>query len=223
MLSMGLLSWISGDPQMIALLAQHWVLGTLLVAAIVYVETGFVIFPFLPGDSLLFSMGAFLGLAGVYPWAPLLVVCLAAVLGDATNYAIGRSRLGQEIVRRQWIKPGHLLKTQAYFERYGGPTIIIGRFVPIVRTLAPFLAGLSGMPPQRFLLFNITGGCIWCSLLVLGGYWLGNNPVVRGHMHVLFAGIVVISLLPVLIRALRQSWRRRRADALTGADAARKN
>jgi len=201
MLSMGLLSWISGDPQMLALLAQHWVLGTLLVAAVIYIETGLVIFPFLPGDTLLFSMGAFLGIAGVSPLLPLIVVCLAAILGDATNYAIGRSRFGHIIVQRGWIKPRHLLKTRSFFERYGGPTIIIGRFVPFVRTVAPFMAGLSGMSAQRFLLFNIVGGCAWCSLLILGGYWLGNNTWVREHMHALFAGIVALSLLPVLIRS----------------------
>lgn len=209
MLSMGLLSWVSGDPQMLALLAQHWVLGTLLVAGIIYVETGLVIFPFLPGDTLLFSTGAFLALAGVNPIAPLLVVCAAAILGDATNYAIGRSRLGQHMVLRGWIKPHHLSKTKAYFDRFGGPTIIIGRFVPVVRTLAPFMAGLTGMCAQRFLLFNVIGGCAWCSLLLLGGYVLGNIPWVQAHMHGLFAGLVLVALAWLAARSL---WVRRRRD-----------
>ncbi len=199
MISTALLAWFSSDQGLMALLSHNWPLGILMVAAIVFVETGLVFMPFLPGDSLLFATGALLGLAGLSPLIPIAIASVAAIAGDATNYAIGRSRLGQQIVRRGWISPRHLERTQAWFERYGGPTITIGRFFPVVRTVAPFMAGLAGLDAKRFLAYNIAGGIVWSGLLMSAGYWLGQVAWVREHLHWLSLGIVALSLLPVLI------------------------
>jgi membrane-associated protein len=203
MLATELLSWLPDDQQVIAMMAQNWMVGVLMVAGIVFLETGLVIFPFLPGDSLLFATGAFLGISGVSPAAAILLIGLAAVLGDGTNYLIGRSAIGQQLVRRGWVKPHHIDETRRYFDRFGGATITIGRFIPIVRTAAPFLAGLTGMCPRRFALYNVAGAVVWCASLLLAGFWLGGLSWVREHMSWLSMGIVVVSLLPMLFQ-----WRR---------------
>ena len=215
MISAGLLTWFSGDEGLMAVLSQNWLLGTLVIAAIVFVETGLAVMPFLPGDSLLFTAGAFLGLASISPLIPMAIVCVAAIAGDATNYAIGRSSLGHQIIRRGWVKPRHLKQTRSWFDRFGGPTIAIGRFVPIVRTLAPFMAGLAGMPVRPFLMFNIIGGIVWCGVLMLAGYWLGHIVWVREHLQWLSLGIVVISALPVAIQFAKQSKNKELANART--------
>ena len=137
MLSAGLLNWFTSDQGLMAVLAQNWLLGTLVIAAIIFVETGLVVMPFLPGDSLLFAAGAFLGISGLPLLPSMLTFTFAAVAGDAANYAIGRSSLGQQIASRGWVKPHHLEQTRSWFDRFGGPTITIGRFIPIVRTVAP--------------------------------------------------------------------------------------
>lgn len=200
MLSGGILSWLFSEQQIMSMLAQNWIYGLLLVAAIVFVETGLVVFPFLPGDSLLFATGAFLGINGITPTSAVLLITLAAVLGDGTNYLIGRSLAGQRLVQRRLIKPQHLAKTRAYFDRFGASTVTIGRFVPIVRTVAPFLAGLSGMCPRRFALYNVAGAALWCPGLLLAGFYLGGLSWVRDHMSWLTLAIVAVSLLPVLFQ-----------------------
>ena len=197
MLFTGLLSWCSSDQGLMAALAQNWLLGTCLIACIIFVETGLVVMPFLPGDSLLFAAGAFLGLTGTSLLLPIAIVALAAIAGDATNYAIARSFLGQSIIRRGWVKPKHLAQTREWFDRYGAATITIGRFIPIVRTGAPFLAGLSGMRARQFAVYNVLGGVFWCSSLMMAGFWLGKIAWVREHLHWLALVIVVVSVLPV--------------------------
>ena len=204
MLSAGLLNWFTSDQGLMAVLAQNWLLGTLAIAAIIFVETGLVVMPFLPGDSLLFAAGAFLGISGMSLLPSATIFILAAVAGDAANYAIGRSSLGRQIVSRGWVKPHHLAQTRAWFDRFGGPTITIGRFVPIVRTVAPFLAGLSGMKARQFFMFNILGGVVWCGVLTSAGYWLGKIVWVREHLHWLSLGIVVLSVLPVGVHLLTE-------------------
>lgn len=205
MLTMGFLSWLFGDENLMSLLAQNWALGVWIVAAIVFCETGLVVLPFLPGDGLLFATGALLGAQGVSPWWPMGLITLAAILGDLLNYSIGRSALGQTLIRRGWVKPQHLAKTQAFFDRYGAPTITIGRFVPVVRTVAPFLAGLTGMCPRRFACYNVLGAVIWCGGLLSMGYWLGAIPWVQNNMLWLVLGMVALLLLPPLWQ-----WRRSR-------------
>lgn len=217
MLSAGLLNWFSSDQGLMTVLAHNGLLGTCLIACIILVETGLVVMPFLPGDSLLFAAGAFLGLTGTSPLLPIAIVALAAIAGDATNYAIGRSSLGQAIIRRGWVKPSHLAQTREWFDRYGGATITIGRFVPVVRTVAPFLAGLSGMRAGQFATYNVAGGWLWCSLLMMAGFWLGKIAWVREHLHWLSLIIVVLSVFPVAWHLLVQ---RRKTKELAHAGVA---
>ena len=200
----GLLGWFTSDQGLMAVLTQNWLLGIFLIAIIIFVETGVVVLPFLPGDSLLFATGAFLGLAGISPLLPIAIVTVAAVAGDTSNCAVGRSALGQWLIHKRWIKPHHLARTRTWFERYGGLTITIGRFVPIVRTVAPFLAGLSGMQTRRFLIYNVLGGILWCSLLVSAGFWWGKITWVRENLQWLTLLIVLISVLPVAVHALAE-------------------
>jgi membrane-associated protein len=146
----------------------------------------------------------------------MLVVAVAAIAGDAVNYAIGRSAWGRLIIRRNWVKPHHQTRTREWFDRYGGPTITVGRFVPIVRTAAPFLAGLSGMPARRFVVFNVIGGVLWCGSLMATGYWLGQFIWVREHLHWLSLLTVVVSVTPIAIHALAER-RKTRGFAHAGA------
>jgi len=198
MFSVGLLSWLSSDQGLMQQLANNWLLGIVIVAAIIFCETGLVILPFLPGDSLLFATGAFLGVSGIFPVVAIVVIALAAIAGDSLNYWIGRTSLGQFLLKRGWVKPSHLTQTRAYFDRYGGPTITIGRFIPVVRTIAPFMAGLCSMEFRRFTIYNIVGAIVWSASLILAGYWLGKVPWVKDHLSWVSMGIVVMSILPVL-------------------------
>ena len=204
MLSLGLLSWFTSDQGLMAVLMQNWLLSTCLIAIIIFVETGVVVMPFLPGDSLLFATGAFLSQAGISPRLPVPIVAGAAVAGDSVNFAVGRSALGRWLLRKDWIKAHHLDRTRAWYDLYGGMTITLGRFVPIVRTVAPFQAGLSGMQTRRFLVYNMAGGALWRSLLVCAGFWSGKIPWVRLHMQWLTLLIVVISVLPVAVHTLSE-------------------
>jgi membrane-associated protein len=178
--------------------------------AIVFAETGLVIAPFLPGDSLLFAAGAIAALEGS-PLSPVwLVIFLsaAAVLGDAVNYTVGR-RIGPSIFHSstsRLLNRKHLEKTRRFYEKYGGRTIIIARFVPIVRTFAPFVAGIGEMRYARFALYNVTGGIAWVALFVGAGYLFGNLPIVQRNFHVVILAIIVLSVLPIVVEA----WRARR-------------
>jgi membrane-associated protein len=203
MLSSLLLGWFTNSQGMADLLTQNWLLGTLVVASVVFCETGLVVMPFLPGDSLLLTTGALLGLTGVSPYAPLMIIGLAAILGDAANYSIGRSRLGHALLSRGWVKQDHVEMARAYFERFGGLTITVGRFIPVVRTVAPFLAGLSDMEPRQFLMFNVLGGVIWCGSVILAGYWLGQVPWIQDNLGWLSVGVVFVALLTLLAQAWR--------------------
>jgi len=178
-----------------------------LLFLIVFCETGLVVTPFLPGDSLLFAVGALAATPGsplqIVPLSVLLVA--AAVLGDAVNYGIGK-RVGPAIFEREssrFLKREHLLKAQAFYLRHGGKTIILARFVPIVRTFAPFVAGIGRMPYRRFAMFNIVGGVVWVVLFVAAGHAFGNVPAIKRNFHYVIVGIIVVSMLPGLIEYLR--------------------
>ena len=196
-------SWLTSEQGLMAVLAQNWVLGTAIIAAVIFVETGLVVMPFLPGDSLLFAAGAFLGLAGVDPAISLAAITAAAIAGDALNYSIGSSRWGQRLASSRWIKPDHMERARAYFARFGAMTITVARFVPIVRTLAPFVAGLSQMPRRTFYTYNVIGGILWCSSMLLAGYWLGSIPWVRANLHWVSVIIIGLSLIPVALQFLQ--------------------
>jgi membrane-associated protein len=167
---------------------------------VIFAETGLVVFPFLPGDSLLFISGTVVAAASLNVHALVVVLWAAAVLGDSLNYSIGRY-VGPRAFERpdsRWLRQDHLRRTQAFYERYGGVTIIIGRFVPIIRTFAPFLAGVAQMPYRRFLAYNVVGGLLWIAALVYAGYLFGNIPWVKDNLTFIVLGIVVVSLIPAV-------------------------
>ena len=193
----GLFSWLTDEKALMAMLAAHETEGLLLVALVIFCETGLVLLPFLPGDSILFALGAFAGLNNKTPLLPIAVLGAAAIAGDGVNYLLGRSRVGRWIVHKGWISEARLQQTKDYFDRFGPSTVTIGRFVPVVRTIAPFAAGLAGMAPMRFLLFNVAGGIAWTCAMILGGFWLGRVPWVSQHLSLLSLAIVAVSVVPV--------------------------
>ncbi len=179
--------------------------------AIVFCETALVVTPFLPGDSLLFAVGALAATSGspIHVGEVIALLIVAAVVGDAVNYSIGL-RIGPRIFSRRksrFFNPDHLTKTQSFYEKYGGKTIILARFVPIVRTFAPFVAGIGRMKYSRFAMFNVTGGIAWVVLFVVAGYAFGNVPAVKRNFQYVILGIIVVSVLPAVI----EIWRARRA------------
>lgn len=171
---------------------------------IIFCETGLVVAPFLPGDSLLFVSGTFAA-TGVLKIEWLCVVFLvAAVAGDAVNYTIG-STIGQRLLNKQsrFLKPKHIERTQHFYQRYGGKTIVLARFVPFVRTFAPFLAGVGKMAYPRFAKYNVLGALIWVGLAALGGYWFGNLPFVRDNFSLVIILLVVVSVIPAAVEFIR--------------------
>ncbi len=182
-----------------------------LMFAIIFAETGFVVTPFLPGDSLLFGLGAVAAAPNSPINLPLLAMLLiaAAVLGDAVNYAVGKW-IGPRIFRNndsKLLNPKHLKRAHEFYEKYGGKTIILARFVPIIRTFAPFVAGVGEMSYLRFALYNVTGAVVWILLFLIGGYLFGKQPFVEKNFHLVIGMIILISLIP----PLWEFWRARQA------------
>jgi membrane-associated protein len=181
-------------------LYHAWIYG--IVFVIIFAETGLVVTPFLPGDSLLFAIGALSAIdtSGTLH-APLMwaLVCLAAVLGNTSNYAIGRA-IGPRAFSGRWrlLRPEHLRRTEAFFARHGAQTILLSRFVPLLRTFAPFVAGVGRMPYLSFQSFNIAGGVAWGSLFIWGGYLFGNIPLVKNNFGLVTLGIIAVSVVPVV-------------------------
>jgi len=178
---------------------------------VIFAETGLVVLPFLPGDSLLFISGTVVAAAGLNVHALVAILALAAILGDSVNYSIGRY-VGPRVYDRpdsRWIRHEHLRRTQAFYDRYGGVTIVIGRFVPIIRTFAPFLAGVAQMSYPRFLAYNVAGGILWIGSLVYAGYLFGNIPWVKDNLTFIVIGIVVVSLVPAITTFLAERRRSR--------------
>ena len=189
-----------------------WVYAILFL--IVFCETGLVVTPFLPGDSLLFTVGAIAARGGLDIFLVAGLLALAAILGDTVNYWIGKL-VGQKLIARypKLFRPEHLERTHDFFERYGGKTIIIARFVPIVRTFAPFVAGIGKMTYSRFMAFNVGGALLWIVLLLPLGYFFGNLPVVKNNFTLVIFGIIFLSILPAIIETLRE---RNRLKAAAG-------
>jgi membrane-associated protein len=183
-----------------------------LLFLIIFCETGLVVTPFLPGDSLLFAVGAIAAdpLSGLNLWIAGSVILVAAILGDTVNYWIGRKFSGWAIRKfPRLIKQSHLDKTSAFFARYGGKTIIIARFVPIVRTFAPFVAGSGAMNYQKFMTFNVVGALLWVGLILPAGWFFGNFPIVKNNFELVVLAIIAISLLPMVIEIARAKFARR--------------
>jgi membrane-associated protein len=198
------------DVHLAAFIAEHGVWVYALLFVIVFCETGLVVTPFLPGDSLLFVVGT-LAAAGGMDIALVMVLLVAAALsGDNVNYWIGRWA-GPKVFRAEgsrWFNRRHLERTHAFYERHGGKAIIIARFVPIVRTYVPFVAGIGAMPYARFLAFSVAGALAWVVSLCLAGYWFGNIPAVKDNLAAVIVVIVALSLAPIAVEFLRAHARR---------------
>ena len=180
-----------------------WTYGILF--AVIFVETGLVIMPFLPGDSLLFAAGTFAALGSLNVWYIAGLLMIAAVLGDTVNYSIGQY-LGDRAYNIKWIKKEYLDKTHAFFEKHGGKAIFLARFVPIVRTFAPFVAGIGKMSYSYFITYNFVGGITWVALFTFAGYFFGNIPFVRDNFELVIIAIIFISILPMVY----EWWKARR-------------
>jgi membrane-associated protein len=188
-----------------------WVIGTYgpswaysILFVMVFCETGLVITPFLPGDSLLFLAGTLAGRGSLDVAALFIFLSLAAILGDTINYWIGHA-IGPRAFKRRsrFFRKEHLDRTHQFFERHGGKTIIIARFMPIIRTFAPFVAGIGAMNYRRFIIYNVVGGMAWVGLFLFLGYLFGTLPLVRDHFHLVTAAIILISVMPILLEYLR--------------------
>jgi membrane-associated protein len=209
-----LYSLLALDQTLAALAGEYgpWLYAILFV--VIFAETGLVVFPFLPGDSLLFISGTVAAAAALNVHVLVLVLASAAILGDSVNYAIGRY-IGPKAFSRpdsRWFRQDHLRRTQAFYDKYGGITIIIGRFVPIIRTFAPFLAGVAQMSYPRFLCYNVVGGILWITSLVYAGYLFGNIPWVKDNLTWIVIGIVVVSLIPVATTFFKERTAQRKAS-----------
>jgi membrane-associated protein len=177
-----------------------------ILFAVIFAETGLVVCPFLPGESILFIAGTVVAVAALNVHVLVAVLIVAAIAGDSVNYAVGRY-IGPKAFDRpdsRWFRQEYLRRTQAFYDKYGGFTIVIGRFIPIIRTFAPFLAGVAGMPYRRFIVYNIAGGCLWIGSLVYAGYLFGNIPWVKDNLTTIVMGIVVVSLLPAIMTFIKE-------------------
>jgi membrane-associated protein len=193
------------DSHLLALTQQYGVWVYAILFLIIYCETGLVVTPFLPGDSLLFVAGALCGMGALQLELLVPLLVLAAFSGDNTNYWIGRL-VGLRLISRansRFIRREHLDKTHAFYEKHGGKTIIFARFLPIIRTFAPFVAGIGLMRYRLFMLFSVLGSVLWIASLTVAGYLFGNIPVVKNNLTLIIVGIIVITLLPALREFIR--------------------
>jgi membrane-associated protein len=215
------LKTLTDPPRLIQFLATvmtGW-LGYATLFAIVFAETGLLVGFFLPGDSLLFTVGVVAGAGQLDIFLINALLIIAAIVGDATGYMLGR-HAGYRVFSRpdsRFFKREHLLKTQEFYEKHGGKTIIYARFVPIIRTFAPFVAGVAGMSYSRFAAFNVFGGIGWVVLLTTAGYFLGGFPIIQKHFEKVVIGIVLLSVLPIAI----EYWRSRRVQPVPPATVGR--
>jgi membrane-associated protein len=220
------MDWITHFVDLILHLNEHldalvqthgrWIY--LILFLVVFCETGLVVTPFLPGDSLLFAVGALCGIGSLDLFTCAVLLLAAAILGDTVNYWIGHWA-GPKAFSRQaswWFNPRHLERTHVFMEKYGGKAIVLARFVPIVRTFAPFVAGVGRMTYTRFMSYNVIGGVAWVIGFLLAGYYFGNFPVVKRNFSLIILAIIVISLVPPVVEFLRQVplVTRRRAKAV---------
>ena len=201
------------DQHLQEIISQYGTLTYLILFLIVFCETGLVVMPLLPGDSLLFAAGTFAALGSLNVWLLILLLCLAAIGGDTVNYWIGRW-VGPRAFsgRIRWLRQDYLARTQEFYHRHGGKTIVLARFVPIIRTFAPFVAGVGQMEYGRFIAYNVGGGILWVMLFTLGGYLFGNLPAVRENFSLVVLGIIGVSMIPLVTEWIKA---RRRANTPT--------
>ncbi len=192
------------DQYLSVIIPQLGPLIYIFLFLIIFIETGLVIFPLLPGDSLLFAAGAFAAKDMLNVFLLFILLSLAAILGDSLNYFIG-NRFGRKIFKNnsRWLNENHLIKTEKFYDKHGNKAIIIARFVPIIRTFAPFVAGIGKMNYGRFITYNIIGGVSWVALFIFGGYLFGNIPFVANNFSIFIVAIIIISVIPAIIEYLK--------------------
>lgn len=197
------------DKHLIYIVQHFGTWSYLIIFAIIFAETGLVVTPFLPGDSLLFVVGAFSATGAFHPLIVAVVLILAAVMGDSANYAIGRY-FGRKIVdgkNTHFINKEHLDRTHHFFKKYGGKTIILARFLPMIRTFAPFVAGFIHMDYSKFFIYNIIGGILWVGIFVAGGFYFGNIPLVKENLSVVILIIIFVSILPAAFELIKARFK----------------
>ncbi len=196
------------DRHLGEIIADYGTWTYLILFAIVFIETGLVVMPFLPGNSLLFAAGALAATSALNVWAVFVLLAFAAILGDTVNYWIGH-RIGPRVFREdvRFLKREYLERTQRFYEKHGGKTIFLARFIPIIRTFAPFVAGVGTMRYGKFIVYNVVGALVWTSLFTFAGFFFGNLPVVRDNFGLVVVAIIVISVLPVVYELVQQRLR----------------
>lgn len=201
------------DKHLSAVIAQFGVLSYIFLFIIIFMETGLVITPFLPGDSLIFVAGTLAAFGSLNILVLFITLALAAIIGDSINYWIG-SMLGRRVFheKSRFFKKEYLTKTEKFYEKYGGKTIILARFMPIIRTFAPFVAGIGKMKYSQFFSFNIIGGIAWVSLFLFGGYFFGNIPIIKNNFEISIFVIIFISILPGIIEYIKHKRAHKKAD-----------
>jgi len=198
------------DEYMANIITQYGTWTYIILFGVIFVETGLVVMPILPGDSLLFAAGTFAALDALNIYYLLGLLMFAAILGDTVNYSIGHY-LGERAYNIKWIKKEYFDKTHAFFEKHGGKTIFLARFVPIVRTFAPFVAGIGKMSYGYFITYNFVGGIVWVLLFTLAGYFFGNIPIIRENFELVIIAIILVSVVPMGV----EWWKaRREAEAV---------
>ncbi len=200
------------DVHLETLMREYQFMTYFILAAIVFCETGLVVTPFLPGDSLLFAAGAITAKTGILNvWWLMLILLAASILGDNVNFFLG-SRLGKKVFERDFwfIKKSYLERTQRFYERHGGKTVVLARFVPILRTFAPFVAGIGAMPYRRFIGFSLLASLLWVPSFTLAGYFFGQLPFVKNNFELIIVGVIVVSVVPIAVEWLRH--RNRKTD-----------
>ena len=192
------------DVHLLEAIATYGAWTNALLFGIIFMETGFVVTPFLPGDSILFAAGTFAALGSLNISVLFVLLFVAAVAGDTVNYWIG-DKIGRKAFEKNYrfLNKEHLIKTEKFYEKHGGKTIIIARFMPIIRTFAPFVAGVGTMDYKRFISFKVVGGFLWVSLFLFGGFFFGNIPLVRDNFETVIFAIILISVVPMIIEYVR--------------------
>lgn len=204
------------DQHLSVIIQNYGTWTYVILFLIIFMETGLVVTPFLPGDSLLFAAGTFAALGSLNVFLLFALLFVAAVIGDTVNYWIGHA-IGPRVFEQdiRFLKREYLERTQQFYEKHGGKTIVLARFVPIVRTFAPFVAGVGTMSYSRFIFYNIFGGFLWTALFIFGGYFFGNIPVIRENFELVIVAIILISILPMAIEFVRgRSHRERASEAI---------
>ncbi|HHT9145957.1 MAG: DedA family protein [Candidatus Brocadiaceae bacterium] len=208
------------DTHLYGLVSTYGIWVNVLLFVIVFAETGFVATPFLPGDSLLFAAGAIAATGALNVHALFAILVVAAILGDTANYWIGYY-IGPKVFRKHkslFFNPEYLERTNRFFEKYGGKTIIIARFIPIIRTFAPFVAGIGRMSYFRFALYNVLGGIFWVPIFIYMGYFLGNLPIIKENFSLMIVAIIIISFIPAIIEYFKHRQERKKTAKKLAVD-----